>query len=142
MKKILDELSLTSFLKTSGGKGYHVVVPLKPSVDWSTVKKFAKMTASAMEERWPDKYTSNMRKEKRKGKIFIDWVRNDRSATSVAPYSVRARKGAPISMPITYDELDIVKPNEIDIYAGMERLKDDDPWKEFYEVEQKLASIL
>ena len=140
LKELLDELSLTAFLKTSGGKGYHVVVPVKPSVDWSTVKTFAKNVALAMEQRWPDRYTSNMRKEKRKGKIFIDWVRNGRSATSVAPYSVRARKGAPVSMPIAWEELESVAPNGIDISAGMERLKKEDPWVNFYEVEQKLVN--
>lgn len=140
MKKVLDELSLTSFLKTSGGKGYHVVIPLDPSADWIAVKTFARMTASAMEERWPDKYTSNMRKEKRKGKIYIDWVRNAKSATSIAPYSVRARKGAPVSMPITWEELDTVKPNQIDIQAAVKKLNEDDPWKDFFQTKQKLSS--
>lgn len=139
MKEILDELSLKSFLKTSGGKGYHVVVPLEPSANWDAVKSFAKMTASAMEERWPDRYTSNMRKENRKGKIYIDWVRNGRSATSVAPYSVRARKGAPVSMPITWEELDKVAPNEIGIKEAIERIKAVDPWKDFFKVKQKIA---
>jgi bifunctional non-homologous end joining protein LigD len=139
MKKVLDELSLKSFLKTSGGKGYHVVIPLEPSAGWSAVKEFAKLTATAMEERWPDRYTSNMRKEKRKGKIFIDWVRNGRSATSIAPYSVRARKGAPVSMPISWDELDMVDPNEIDIEAAIQKIENDDPWENFYRTKQKLS---
>ena len=141
MKEILDALSLASYLKTSGGKGYHVVVPLEPSADWSAVKAFAKMTATAMETKWPDKYTSNMRKENRKGKIYIDWVRNSRSATSVAPYSVRARKGAPVSMPILWRELDKVKPDEITIDKAIERLKKEDPWKDFFKVKQKIANI-
>ncbi len=141
MKKILDELSLTAFLKTSGGKGYHVVIPLEPSADWEDVKNFAKMTASAMEERWPDKYTSNMRKEKRKWKIFIDWVRNGKGATSVAPYSVRARKGAPVSMPITWEELNTVTPNGIDIKNAVQRQKEDDPWTDFFQTKQKLTSL-
>jgi bifunctional non-homologous end joining protein LigD len=141
MKEILDALSLESYLKTSGGKGYHVVVPLKPSADWSAVKNFAKMTATAMETKWPDKYTSNMRKENRKGKIYIDWVRNSRSATSVAPYSVRARKGAPVSMPILWRELDNVKPDEITIDKAIERLKKEDPWKDFFKEKQKISNI-
>lgn len=136
MKKILDELSLTSFLKTSGGKGYHVVVPVDGSADWEVVRDFAKLCAQAMEERWPEKYTSNMRKEKRKGKIFIDWVRNGRSATSVAPYSLRARKGAPVSMPILWEELDDTAPHEVTIHTVKERLKKDDPWKGFFSVNQ------
>jgi bifunctional non-homologous end joining protein LigD len=136
MKKILDELSLTSFLKTSGGKGYHVVVPVNRSADWDRVRDFAKLCAQAMEEHWPEKYTSNMRKEKRKGKIFIDWVRNGRSATSVAPYSLRARKGAPVSMPISWEELDEIAPNQITLRDIEERLDKEDPWKDFFKVHQ------
>lgn len=136
MKKILDELSLTSFLKTSGGKGYHVVVPVNRSAGWDRVRDFAKLCAQAMEERWPEKYTSNMRKEKRKGKIFIDWVRNGRSATSVAPYSLRARKGAPVSMPILWEELDEIAPNQITLRDIEERLDKEDPWKDFFKVHQ------
>jgi len=138
MKRILDELSLTSFLKTSGGKGYHVVVPLNRTADWDRVREFAKLCAQAMEKRWPDKYTSNMRKEKRKGKIFIDWVRNGRSATSVAPYSLRARNGAPISMPIAWEELHDVAPNDITLENIEKRIENEDPWKGFFEVEQGL----
>lgn len=132
MKMILDELSLRSYLKTSGGKGYHVVVPLNASADWETIREFAKLCAQAMEERWPDKYTSNMRKEKRKGKIFIDWVRNGRSATSVAAYSLRARPNAPISMPILWEELDEVLPAGITIKEADARMKREDPWIDFY----------
>lgn len=138
MKKILDELSLTSFLKTSGGKGYHVVVPVNRSAGWDRVRDFAKLCAQAMEERWPEKYTSNMRKEKRKGKIFIDWVRNGRSATSVAPYSLRARKGAPVSMPIFWEELDEITPNQITLRDIEERLDKEDPWKGFFKVRQSI----
>jgi len=138
MKKILDELSLISFLKTSGGKGYHVVVPLNGSTDWDKVREFAKLCAQAMEERWPDKYTSNMRKEKRKGKIFIDWVRNGRSATSVSPYSLRAREGAPISMPIAWEELHEVAPNEVTLENIEKRLEKEDPWENFFKVDQGL----
>ena len=100
IKSILDELSLISYLKTSGGKGYHVVVPLKPAVSWDTFHDFARRVAEVMEQKWPDRYTSNVRKAKRTNRIFIDWIRNGRGATSIAPYSIRARKGARVSMPI------------------------------------------
>ncbi|MFH5835797.1 DNA ligase D [Proteiniclasticum sp. C24MP] len=142
MKEILDELSLTSFLKTSGGKGYHIVVPVNGSADWDAVRSFAKLCAQAMEERWPEKYTSNMRKEKRKGKIFIDWVRNGRSATSVAPYSLRARKGAPISMPIFWEELDELAPAQVTLHNVKERLEKEDPWKDFFKVNQGIRGKL
>ncbi len=139
LKEILDELSLKSYLKTSGGKGYHVVVPLKSNVSWDEFRSFAKSIAEVMEEKWPDRYTSNMRKENRKNKIFIDWIRNGRGATSVAPYSIRARKGAKVSMPIFWDELDKIAPDEIDMKRAIARIKKDDPWNDFFEIEQMLS---
>jgi len=138
IKSILDELSLISYLKTSGGKGYHVVVPFKPSVEWDTFHDFAKHIAEAMEKKWPDRYTSNIRKEKRKGKIFIDWVRNGRGATSIAPYSLRARKGAKVSMPIEWNELDNVAPDGVNIEDSLSRINGSDPWKDFYKNNQRL----
>ena len=110
LKSVLDKLSLTSFLKTSGGKGYHIVLPFQTSPDWEAFSLFARKTAEIMEAMWPERYTSNMRKEKRKGKIFIDWVRNGRGATSVSPYSLRAKEGASVSMPIGWEELNTVAP--------------------------------
>lgn len=138
IRTILTELSLNSYLKTSGGKGYHVVVPLKPTVNWDVFNDFAKGVAQVMEQKWPDKYTSNMRKANRKGRIFIDWVRNGRGATSVAPYSIRARKGAKVSMPITWDELETVAPDGIDMEEALSRIKGDDPWKNFFKNDQML----
>ena len=132
LKSILDELKLKSYLKTSGGKGYHIVVPMK-NVDWKEFRLIAKNIAILMESKWPEKYTSNIRKEKRKNKIFIDWVRNTKGATSVAPYSLRARKNLPVSMPIFWNELEKVTPNEITIKNVLKRLKLKDPWKDFFE---------
>lgn len=132
IKSILVELSLNSYLKTSGGKGYHVVIPLKPVVSWNTVHDFARSVAEVMEQKWPDRYTSNVRKVKRKGRIFIDWIRNGRGATSVAPYSIRARKGARVSMPIGWDELDTVAPDGITMADALSRLAGNDPWKDFF----------
>lgn len=137
LKSILDELKLKSYLKTSGGKGYHVVIPFKPSADWQTFNDFAKNIALVMEQKWPEKYTSNMRKDKRKGKIFIDWLRNGKGATAVAPYSLRARKNAPISMPIYWEELDTVTPNQFTISNFYERILQN-PWKNFLKVKQEL----
>lgn len=138
VKSILDELHLTSFLKTSGGKGYHVVVPFKPSADWDTFHDFARHVAEVMEQKWPDRYTSNIRKDKRKNKIFVDWIRNARSATSIAPYSIRARKGAKVSMPIAWDELETVAPDGVDMQDALRRIEKDDPWKGFFETDQRL----
>lgn len=138
IKSILTELSLNSYLKTSGGKGYHVVVPLKPSVSWNVFHDFAKRVVEVMELKWPDRYTSNVRKSKRTGKIFIDWIRNGRGATSIAPYSLRARKGARVSMPIAWDELDTVAPDEINMSNALLRIAGNDPWKDFFQNNQML----
>lgn len=131
LKSILDELSLPSYLKTSGGKGYHIVVPIKIKMSWKEFRDVAKNIAELMEAKWSDKYVTNVRKEKRKNKIFIDWIRNSKSSTFVAPYSVRLRKNAPVSMPIKWSELDKVKPNEITINEALKRIKRKDPWEGF-----------
>ncbi len=132
IRNILAELSLDSYLKTSGGKGYHVVVPLKPTVNWDAFHDFAKRVAEVMEQKWPDRYTSNVRKAKRADKIFIDWIRNGRGATSIAPYSIRARNGARVSMPIAWDELDTVAPDGIGMEDALMRIAGNDPWKDFF----------
>lgn len=131
LKNVLDGLGLKSFLKTSGGKGYHIVVPFQPKTNWDTFHDFARRVAEVMEAKWPDRYTSNVRKSKRGGKIFIDWIRNGRGATSVAPYSLRARPGAKVSVPIAWEELDSVAPDGIDYQDALRRLEIPDPWKNF-----------
>jgi len=133
VRSVLAELSLNAYLKTSGGKGYHVVVPFKANMNWELFNNFAKTVAQVMERQWPDRYTSNVRKSSRSGKIFIDWIRNGRGATSVAPYSLRAREGAKVSMPIAWDELDSVAPDSITIEEALSRINSGvDPWKDFY----------
>lgn len=136
LKKILDALKLKSFLKTSGGKGYHIVVPFSPKADWDTFYDFAKTVATLLEEKYPDKYTTNIRKANRKNKIFIDWVRNGRGATSVAPYSIRARNGARVSCPISWKELDTIAPNQLTMQDVLKRKSD--PWKNFFSCKQEL----
>lgn len=138
IKSILGELSLNAYLKTSGGKGYHVVVPFTPAASWDTFHDFARSVAEVMEQKWPDRYTTNIRKAKRKDKIFIDWIRNGRGATSVAPYSIRAREGARVSMPITWEELDTIAPDAITMADALARIGGKDPWKGFWENSQTL----
>ena len=138
LKSILDTLHIVSFLKTSGGKGYHIVVPFLPSADWKTFRDFAKRIAETMEKIWPDRYTSNMRMEKRQGKIFVDWERNIRGATSVAPYSIRIRPSAPVSMPIAWEELDTIKPNQITMKKALKKVTETNPWQDFFTAHQKL----
>ncbi len=132
LKSILDEFGLESFLKTSGGKGYHIVVRTDKLRDWEAASEFAQNVARLMETKWPDRYSANMRMEKRKGKIFIDWVRNTRAATSVAPYSVRLKGKCRVSMPIKWSELELVGPADITIEEAIKRLKRKDPWEGFF----------
>ena len=138
LKEILSELSLVSFLKTSGGKGYHIIVPLKPSDSWEVFHDFAGRVAQVMQRKWPEKYTNNIRKHKRTNKIFIDWLRNGKGATSIAPYSIRARQGAKVSMPISWDELETIAPDGIDMNEALGRISGEDPWKGFFSVTQGL----
>ncbi len=106
LKALLEDLGLKSFPLLSGGKGIHVVVPLDQSKDWPTVKSFADRFSRAISEAEPQTFTANIRKVQRKGRIFLDWLRNQRGATAVMPYSARAREGAPASAPIAWEELD------------------------------------
>lgn len=133
--KQLDELSLPNLVKTSGGKGYHVLVPLKASADWDEVKGFTHDFARALEQASPDRYTATLSKKARTGKIFIDYLRNGRGSTTVAPYSSRAKKGATVSMPVTWAELEKgVLPNAFPLgdETTLEQLRKADPWKDFF----------
>lgn len=106
LKKQLSDLGLVSFPMLSGGKGIHVVVPLTPAAEWPTVSDFAQRFSQAIASLQPDRYVATMSKAKRKGRIFIDWLRNQRGSTAILPYSVRARAGAPVAAPIAWSELD------------------------------------
>ena len=105
----LADLGLTSFAMLSGGKGVHIVVPLAIGHDWDRHKDFARRFAEALSVAEPDRFTANMSKAKRKGRIFVDWLRNQRGATAILPYSARARSGAPVAVPLAWSELKSMK---------------------------------
>jgi bifunctional non-homologous end joining protein LigD len=109
VRKRLKAIGLESFLKTTGGKGLHVVAPIVPELDWPALKDFAHRFVNAMEKTNPELYLTKMTKSARKGKIYLDYLRNDRGATSVAPFSPRARAGGPVSLPLKWSDLKLPK---------------------------------
>jgi len=109
IRRQLGDIGLVSFAMLSGGKGVHVIVPLTPGHDWETHKDFSRRFAEALSLAEPERFLATMSKAKRKGRIFIDWLRNQRGSTAVVPYSARAREGAPVAVPIGWDELEAMK---------------------------------
>ncbi|KTD53267.1 putative ATP-dependent DNA ligase YkoU [Legionella santicrucis] len=141
VKKYLQEFKLTSFVKTTGGKGLHVVVPIQPEYGWDEVKNFAHVFVAFLEKINPECYVSKMTKSKRKGKIFIDYLRNQRGATAISPYSTRARAHAPVAVPISWDELTNDKrDSEFTLKTLPNRLKllREDPWTDYWKIKQSL----
>jgi bifunctional non-homologous end joining protein LigD len=131
----LDELDMPNFVKTSGGKGFHVVVPLKPKADWERVKTFAHDFARAMEQASPERYTATLSKKARAGRIFIDYLRNGRGSTTVVPYSSRGKPNATLSMPIDWKALDgDIGPGDYTIgdADGRAKVEKADIWRDFF----------
>lgn len=138
LKTVLDKLGLTSFVKTSGGKGYHVCVPFKPNVTWKKFSEFSRQIALLLEQEYGDKITTTISKKERKGKIFIDFLRNKKGATCVCPYSVRAKDTPYVSMPIAWNEVKKYAPNYFSINNVTDKLLKLNPWKNFFLVKQTL----
>lgn len=136
VKNFLEELNLQSFLKTSGGKGYHIVIPFENSKNWNNFYDFSKKIAEIITNKWENDFTTNIKKSERKGKIFIDYLRNNRGATCICPYSLRARDNASISMPISWKNLNSIRPNEITIKNYQKYLNSS--WKDFFALHQKI----
>ena len=140
----LAKMGLISFVKTTGGKGLHLVIPLTPKDDWEIVSAFAAAVAQGMVTREPKKYVATMTKAARKGKIFVDHFRNGRGATAVLPYSARARTGAPVAMPVSWKELPSVDPSDFTVLTVPEILgkRRIDPWAELLTTKQTLPRDL
>jgi bifunctional non-homologous end joining protein LigD len=141
----LADLGLESFLKTSGGKGLHVVVPLARRHEWDEVKEFSRAVAEAMANDAPERFVAKMAKRERARRIFIDYFRNSPGATTVAAYSVRAKPGAPVSTPLHWDELGgRMKPQAFHAANVARRLQGvrSDPWKAFRRTSQNLTAAM
>jgi len=141
----LAQLGLAGFLKTTGGKGLHVVVPIKPKLSWSAIKDFTGRFAESMAREAPDVFVATMSKSKRRGKIFIDYLRNSRTATAVCAYSTRARSGAPVSLPLGWDELAVdVRADHFNIRNVPQRLAKlgEDPWHGFEAARRSISKAV
>ena len=141
IRQRLGALGLTGFVKTTGGKGLHVVVPIEPVTEWRVAKAFAKDFSETMAADAPDRYLTRISKAEREGRIFIDYLRNDPTSTAVGPYSTRSRPGAPVATPLEWDELaEGLDPKAFTVETVPERLLKlgRDPWAGMDEVAQRL----
>ncbi|HEX6559849.1 MAG TPA: non-homologous end-joining DNA ligase [Longimicrobiales bacterium] len=141
LRELLQELGLISFVKTTGGKGLHVVVPIRRSLTVEAVREFSQAIAQLFEGAAPKRYTTNVSKARRHGKILIDYLRNAPGATAVEVYAARARAGAPVAMPVSWDELDEVRGDTFTVRTAKDRLASlpADPWESFFEVRQSIT---
>lgn len=141
VRELLSEAGLESWVKTTGGKGLHVVAPLTRRAEFDEVKAFAGAVAQGMAERDPERYTANMSKAKREGRIFVDYLRNGRGATAIVPFSTRARPGAPVSVPVTWDEVGRTRSDQFRLETLPRRLErlEADPWEGFLEARQSIT---
>jgi bifunctional non-homologous end joining protein LigD len=144
VRERLARLGLESFVRTSGSKGLHVVIPVQPVSDWESARSFARSLAEAMAQERPDRYLAAAAKGQRRGRIFLDYLRNARGATAVCSYSLRNRAGAPIATPLSWDELPRVRAPTQFGFANMRRRLQRltvDPWAGIERVRQKLPRL-
>jgi bifunctional non-homologous end joining protein LigD len=143
VRDFLADLGLESFLKATGGKGVHVVAPLTPKAGWNEIKAFAKTVADALVDVRPDRYTANPLKRTRKGKIFVDYLRNQRGGSAICNYSTRAKENAPVATPLRWDELKTLQsgaPYTVKTMpTRLKRLKSD-PWEGFFSTRQSITA--
>ncbi len=142
VRRQLKSLGLESFLKTTGGKGLHVVIPIDPKLDWAKVKQFTHDFALAMEQQRPKLYLTKMSKAARKDRIFIDYLRNERGSTAIAPFSPRARAGANVALPLSWTDLKLPKRPEFRVadFSEWKSRLSRDPWKNFLTTHQRLTA--
>jgi bifunctional non-homologous end joining protein LigD len=145
VKTLIENLGLAPFLKTTGGKGLHVVVPIEARVSWEDVKGFTNAIAELLARTFPDRFTAKLLKVSRRGKIFIDYLRNSEGATAVAAYSLRAKANAPVSTPVEWKELSrdlrFAHFNATNVPKRLAKMKSD-PWKAIAESEAPLTAAI
>ncbi len=144
LKEMLEAAKLRSFPLLTGGKGIHVVVPIRRTRGWEDVKSFAKGFAVKLAASAPEHYVAKASKELRSGRIYVDWLRNDRGATAIAPYSLRARAGAPVATPVDWDELhDLESSAAFSLDNILDRLAEAGPaWSDYFSVRQSITNAL
>jgi bifunctional non-homologous end joining protein LigD len=136
----LEDIGLKSYPMISGGKGIHVIVPLKPAKTWPDVKAFCRALATSMAEDEPDRFTASISKARRKGRLFIDYLRNERGSTAICPWSVRSREGAPVAVPVTWDEVPGLKrANGFSLAEAAARARGEKAWPDYFEQNQTLT---
>jgi bifunctional non-homologous end joining protein LigD len=143
VREFLEDLGFKSFLKSTGGKGLHLVAPLAPKLGWDVVKAFAKAIADALVSARPDRYTANPLKKTREGKIFVDYLRNQRGGSAIVNYSTRAKKGAPVACPLRWDELKGLKaatPYTVKTLPARLKAMKRDPWEGYSSTRQSITA--
>jgi bifunctional non-homologous end joining protein LigD len=143
VRDFLADLGFKSFLKSTGGKGLHLVAPLTPKLGWDEVKPFTKAIADALVAARPDRYTANPLKRTREGKIFVDYLRNQRGGSAIVNYSTRAKEGAPVACPLRWDELKGLKvaaPYTVKTLPARLKALKTDPWKGFSSTRQSITA--
>ncbi|HEX2199873.1 MAG TPA: non-homologous end-joining DNA ligase, partial [Burkholderiales bacterium] len=141
-RTLLEGLGLACFLKTTGGKGLHVVAPIQPELDWDAVKDFTRRIAEMLAKARPDLFTAKIAKDRRPNKIFVDYLRNSETASAVAAFSPRARPGAGVSMPLHWDELEAKTDlrARFDVRNASRRLQEADPWAGYWTTRQSITA--
>jgi len=140
IRDVLGEWGLQSYPMVTGGKGIHVIAPLKPTIEWPYVKLFCRTFAQKLEDNEPDQFTANIRKVERRGRMFVDYLRNERGATAVAPFSTRAKAGITCAVPVGWDELETLKSaSQFSIEAAAAKAREADPWPDYFGLTQSIT---
>ena len=127
----------------TGGKGIHVIAPLRPVLDWPDIKLFCRTFAEKLALNEPDRFTANIRKAKRTGRMFVDYLRNERGATAVAPFSTRAKPGCPVAVPVSWDELGTIESaSGFSLSEAIARANASDPWPNYFDLTQSVTKAM